>query len=100
MENVVRRCRAGDLVERTQGVVEVDEHHLVRSLEQHGSCCSIERGDGVLHQLLVADVSKKAPLRLSCAIPASQAQNLGAQLLDALAGESRSHHYRKATVRQ
>src|SRR3974377_1854468 len=65
VQDVVGRSCAGDLVQRAQRVVEIEQDHLVGSFMRHGDCSGVEGGDRILHQLLVADVGEEAALRLA-----------------------------------
>src|ERR1019366_1062169 len=86
-QDVVRGGGAGDVVQGTQRAVEVQQHHLVRYLQRNRAGCLVQRGNSVLHQLLLARVGEKAAFLLRAGIAPQQPQNFRAQLRDALASK-------------
>ena len=96
VEDVVGGGGAGDLVQGTQGVVEVEEQHFVGGVGGHGVLGGGQGVERVAHQRLVAGVGEEAGLLLYAAFAADVLENLRAQLGDALAGEG-GDEYRVAS---
>src|SRR6266536_1809867 len=60
VENVVGGGGAGDFVERAEGVVEVEEKHLVGDASGNGVGGAVQSGERVGDQFVVADVGEKS----------------------------------------
>src|SRR5271167_2301520 len=59
-EDVLGGGGAGNVVQRTQRAVEVEQDHLMGCLQRHGSGRPVERRDSVGHQHLLANIGQKS----------------------------------------
>ncbi len=75
IEYVISSRGAGDLIERSEGVIEVQQEHFVGNLRCHGVAGSIECDERVRDQLLMAYVSEKAGFLLDGSFTASVFQD-------------------------
>src|SRR6266849_2198875 len=95
VENVVSGGGAGDLVERAQRVVEVEQEHLMRHLLVNCGLGGFERGNRIADQPLVAQVGEKSSFGLGACLSAYVAENLLAQLGNPFAGYGRCANLRQ-----
>ena len=84
VEDIVGRGRAGDFVERAQGIVEIEQQHLVGDMRGYCVVGGIESGEGVCDQFLMADVGQESAFDL-CPFSAEMPEDRPAQVRDALA---------------
>src|SRR5271166_4185573 len=77
---------AGNVVQRAQRAVEVEQNHLVGRFQRHGCGGPVERRDSVGYQHLLADIGQKSCLLLGT-IPMYPFENHGLQLRDAFASQ-------------
>src|SRR2546425_9311930 len=92
IEDVVGSRCPGDLVERAQGVVEVEQEHFVRHATVNRGFGGIECGNRIAGQALVTDVGEEASFGLGASLSADVAENLLAQLGNSFAGNGGSPH--------
>src|SRR5712691_5877077 len=88
VQDVVCRGSAGNFIQRTQSVVEVEQEHFVRDFVADGGFRGFERRQRVAHEALVADSGEKTALGMGADFSADVAKNLGAKLRNAFSGES------------
>jgi hypothetical protein len=60
VEDVVTGGSTGNFIDRAQGSVEIEQEHFVRDPGRNGFHGGIQRNEGVMDELLVSHVCKKA----------------------------------------
>jgi len=88
VQDVIGGGGAGDFIQRSQSIVEVEQEHFVRDFVVDGGFRGFERSQRVAHEALVADTGEKTALGMGADFSADVAKNLGAKLRNAFSGES------------
>ena len=81
---------SGDGIERTQGVVEIEQQHFVRNFCGDSSLRLVQRKQRIVDQSLVPNVGEETGLRLHARLSADVSQDCGTEFGDALPSDRRS----------
>jgi hypothetical protein len=86
VEDVVIGGCAGDLVERTERTVEIEQKHLVRNAVVDGGLGGVEGGQGITHQGLMTRIRQESGFGGGPGVSGYVAEDGSAKLGDACTG--------------
>src|SRR5580765_5112894 len=89
VQDVIRRSNSRDFVQCTQGVVEVEQHHLVRHVRSHSILGRVKRSQRVADQFLMAHIGKESAFHLRARPSTDMLQNRRTEFWNAGAGHGR-----------